>query len=164
MMNLKFSTIFLAFLVVSFQMTAGMAAGPKGDPYTGIVLPIFQGAYDIESRANRLQGTQTLKYKIQTRYPAGEVLEFYDAALNAGGWKPSFEICQRHWADPNDGDIKTDLPVKQLFTSWQHPQYKLQISLLLEYHGPGASGRDEVLVRCRLQPQPDDTRQEKEIQ
>jgi len=157
-MNKKFRTIYLAVLAVSFQMATGMAAGPQEDPYPAIVLPVFQGAYEIENSANRVKGTKTLSYKIQTRYPAGEVLEFYDAALNARGWKPSFEICQRHWANPNGGNIKTRLPVKQLFTSWQHPQSKLQISLLLEYNGPGASGRDEILVRCRLQPQLDNTR------
>lgn len=157
-MNMKFLTSLLAVLAVSFQMVTSMAAGPQGDPCPAIVLPVFQGAYEIENSADRVKGTKTLSYKILTRYPAGEVLEFYDAALNARGWKPSFEICQRHWASPNGGNIKTRLPVKQLFTSWQHPQYKLQISLLLEYNGPGASGRDEVLVRCRLQPQPDNTR------
>ena len=163
-MNIKFRTSFLAVLAVSFQMAAGVAAEPGGDPYPVIVLPVFQGAYDIENSANRAKGTKTLSYKIQTRYPAGEVIEFYDAVLNAGGWKPSFEICQRHWAGPNDGSIETGLPAKQLFTSWQHPQYTLQISLLLEYNGPGASGRDEVLVRCRLQPLLGNTRRDKETQ
>ena len=152
-MNIKFRTSFLAALAVCIQMTAGVAAEPAGDPYPAIVLPVFQGAYDLRNSANHEKDTKTLRYKIQTRYPAGEVIEFYDAALNAGGWKPSFEICQRHWAGPDDGSIETGQPAKQLFTSWQHPQYKLQISLLLEYKGPGASGRDEVLVRCRLQPQ-----------
>ena len=161
---MKFCLSFLAVLALSFQMPAGVTAERKGDPYPGIVLPVYQGAYDIKKSANRVGGTKTLWYKIQTRYPAGEVLEFYDAALNAGGWKPSFEICQRHWASPDDGSTETGLPAKQLFTSWQHPQYRLQISLLLKYHGPGASGRDEVLVRCRLQPQPENTRQDKETQ
>ena len=161
-MNIKFRTSFLAALAVCFQMTAGVAAEPGGDLYPAIVLPVFQGAYDLRNSVNHEKGTKTLRYKIQTRYPAGEVIEFYDAALNAGGWKPSFEICQRHWAGPDDGSIETGRPAKQLFTSWQHPQYKLQISLLLEYNGPGASGRDEVLVRCRLQPQLDNTRQDKE--
>jgi hypothetical protein len=163
-MIMKFCICFVAVLALSFQMAAVVAAERKGDPYPAIVLPVYQGAYDIKNSADRVGGTKTLGYKIQTRYPAGEVLEFYDAALNARGWKPSFEICQRHWASPDDGGPETGLPAKQLFTSWQHPQYQLQISLLLEYNGPGASGRDEVLVRCRLQPQPENTCRDKKTQ
>ena len=83
-------------VAVCFHLTTGMAAGPQENPYSEIVLPVYQGAYDIKNTANRKEGTKTLTYKIQNRYPAAEVVEFYDAALNAGGWKPSFEICQRH--------------------------------------------------------------------
>ena len=163
-MKLNFRKYFLAALAVSFQITLSMAAEPGDDPYPGIVLPVFQGAYDIKITANRATGIKSVDYKIQTRYPAGEVLEFYDAALNARGWQPSFEICQRHWGNPDDGNTGTELQAKQLFTSWHHPQYQLQISLLLEYNGPGASDRDEVLVRSHLQPQLDNTRQDREVQ
>ena len=163
-MNIKVRTIIFAVLAACIPLTVSMAESQEADPYPRIILPVYQGAYDIETSVNRLKGTKALNYKIQTSYPAAEVLEYYDAALNRSGWKPSFEICQRHWADLDDGSIETGRPAKQLFTSWQHPQYKLQISLLLEYNGPGASGRDEVLVRCRLQPLLDNTRRDKETQ
>ena len=160
-MSNKSRIIFIFFLAAWIQLTVGTAAGSGVDPYPTLVLPLYSGAYDIENRANRLNGTRALTYKIQTNYPAAEVLEFYDAALNGSGWKPSFEICQRHWASLDDGSIKRGQQARQLFTSWQHPQYKLQISLLLEYQGPGTSGLEEVLVQCHLQPQLDNTRHEK---
>lgn len=160
-MGNKFRITFIAFLVAWLQLTVSAAAGPEADPYPALVFPVYPGAYDIENRANRLKGTRALTYKIQTNYPAAEVLEFYDIALNGSGWEPSFETCQRHWASPDDGSIKRGQPARQLFTSWQHPQYKLKISLLLEYQGPATSGLDEVRVQCRLQPQLDTTRHEK---
>jgi hypothetical protein len=139
-------------IAVSFHLTTGMAAGPQEDLYPEIDLPVYQDAYDIKNTANRKEGTKTLTYKIQTRYPAGEVLEFYDAALNAAGWKPSFEICQRHWAGPDEGAGEKGLQARQLFTSWLHPRYNLQLSLIMTYQQPGKTGQDEVIVQCRLYP------------
>ena len=151
-MNMKFCTGFLAVLALSIQLTAAKAAGPQEDPYPEIVLPVYQDAYDIKKTASRMEGSKTLTYKIQTRYPAAEVVEFYDAALNPRGWKPTFEICQRHWDCP-DGEIsKKGMQTRQFFTSWHHPRYKMQLSLLMKYHGPGKAGRDEVIVQCRLYP------------
>jgi hypothetical protein len=160
-MNIKPRIIMLAVLAVCFHLPVSMAAGSQLDPYPGLVLPVYQGAYDIEISASRLKGTKSLTYKVQTDYPATEVLEYYDTALNGSGWKPSFEICQRHWASPDDGSIERELQAKQLFTSWAHSQYKLQISLLLEYQHSNTQNRDFVMVRCRLQPQLDNSRLDK---
>ncbi len=160
-MNIKSRIIILAALVVCLQMTVSMAAGSQPDPYPTLVLPVYQGAYDIETSADRQKGTKSLTYRVQTDYPAAEVLEYYDTALNGSGWKPSFEICQRHWASLDDGSIEKGLQAKQLFTSWVHPQYKLQISLLLEYQHSNIKNRDIVMVRCRLLPQLDNRRLDK---
>jgi len=160
-MNIKPRIIMLAVLAVCFQMTVSMAAGSQLDPYPTLVLPVYQGAYDIETSVNRLKGTKSLAYKVQTDYPAAEVLEYYDTALNGSGWQPSFEICQRHWASLDDGSIERGLQAKQLFTSWAHSQYKLQISLLLEYQHSNTKNRDIVIVQCRLQPQLDNSRLDK---
>jgi hypothetical protein len=160
-MSTKFRIFFIFLLAAWMQLTVSAAAGPEVDPYPALVLPVYPDAYDIENMANRSKGTRAVIYKIQTNFPAAEVLEFYDSTLNGSGWEPSFETCQRHWASLDDGSIKKGQPPRQMFTSWQHPQYKLQMSLLLEYHGPATSGLDEVHVQCRLKPQLDTTRREK---
>ena len=136
-------------------LTVNVANSSETDPFPTIVLPVYQGGYDIGNTFNLRKGTKALVYKVQTNYPAAEVLEFYDAVLNGRGWKPSFEICQRHWATLDDGSLKRDPKARQLFTSWAHPQFRLQISLLLEYQPPGSKSRDEVSVQCRLQPRLD---------
>jgi len=162
-MNIKFRAIAYAVMAAGFLLTTNSACSSNADPFPGLVLPIYQGAYEIENGFSRLKGTKSIIYKVQTHFPAAEVLEFYDAALNGSGWKPSFETCQRHWAIQDDGGIKREFQARQLFTSWEHPQYRLQISLLLEYQPPGAKSPEEVVVQCRLQPQPDDSRHERFI-
>lgn len=148
----------MAVLAASLHLTVNSAGGTQADPFPTIVLPVYQGGYDIENSFNRVKGTKGLVYRVQTNYPAAEVLEFYDAVLNGRGWKPSFEICQRHWASLGDGSLKKGFKARQLFTSWAHPQFRLQISLLLVYQPPNPTGRDEVVVQCRLQPQLDNSR------
>ncbi len=130
-----------------------MAGNSDTDPYPTVVLPVYSGGYDIEFSFNRFKRAKELRYRVQTDYPAAEVIEFYDAALNGRGWKPSFETCQRHWASLDDDSLEPNLRTRRLFTSWVHPQYRLQLSLLLEYQPPGPTGQDEVVVQCRLQPQ-----------
>jgi len=157
-MKIKSSPIIYAALAVCFHLTVSMAASSESDPFPAIVLPVYHGGYDIEYSFDRLKGTKTLVYLIQTNYPAAEVLEFYDAALNGSGWKPSFEICQRHWDSLADGSKKKELQARQLFTSWEHPQYRLRISLRLKYRPARTNDRDEVTVQCRLQPQLDNSK------
>jgi len=162
-MNIKSRTIFYVILAACFHLAVCIADSSEADPFPRIVLPVYQGAYDIENSFSRLKGTKSLVYMVQTNYPAAEVVEFYDAALNGSGWKPSFEICQRHWASLDDGSIKRKFQAKQLFTSWEHPPLRLQISLLLEYKPSSTNGRDEIIVQCRLQPQLDNSRHDKFI-
>ena len=160
-MNIKSRTIFYAILAACFHLTVYNADSSEKDPFPGIVLPVYQGGYNIENSFRRLKGTKSLLYMVQANYPAAEVVEFYDAALNGSGWRPSFEICQRHWASLDDGSIKRKFQARQLFTSWEHPQLRLQISLLLEYKPTNAKGRDEIIVQCHLQPQLDNSKHDK---
>jgi DNA ligase-1 len=80
------------------------------------------------------------------------VLEFYDSYFNAKGWRSSFEICQRHWDRLPDGTKAGGPTGKQLFTSWEHPEFNLKAVLRLEYLMVNEKWRDELTVRCRLQP------------
>ena len=156
--NQKFRSFLLTCLALGFVLTAGITAASKTDPFPTIVLPVYTGGYDVETSFNRLKGIKWIGYRVQTQYPAAEVIEYYDIVLNGRGWKPSFEICQRHWASPDDGSIKKEFRARQLFTSWDHPRHKLRISLLLEYKPPGGNRRDEVAIECRLQPLLDNSR------
>jgi hypothetical protein len=159
--TIKSRALFFIILAICFHLTAKVANSSEADPFPTIVLPIHQGGYDIKNSFNRSKGTKALVYRVQTNYPAAEVLEFYDAVFNGRGWKPSFEICQRHWAGLDDGSIKREYQARQLYTSWEHPQFKLQILLWLEFQTPGTDSRDEVSVQCRLQPLLDNSKQDR---
>ena len=80
--------VLAAFLL----LTVNLVDSSPTDPFSSIALPVYQGGYDIKNSFSRMKGTKTLVYKVQTPYPAAEVLEFYDAVFNGRGWKPSFEI------------------------------------------------------------------------
>jgi hypothetical protein len=150
-------------LAACIQLTISIANSSEADPFPTIALPVYHGGHGIGYSYNRSQGIKTLVYRVHTRFPAAEMVQFYDAALNGKGWKPSFETCQRHWASPEDGSMKTKFQARHLFTSWTHPGYKLQISLRLAFQPAGPQSRDEVLVQCRLQPQLDKSKHEKFI-
>lgn len=157
-MSIHSRKILIAVLSACFHLTTNIVHGSETDPFPTIALPVYQGGYDIENSFNRMKGTKALVYKVQTHYPAAEVLEFYDAALNGRGWKPSFEICQRRWSSLDESSLYRESEARQLFTSWEHPQFRLKISLVLEYQPSNTTGRDEVVVRCRLQPRLDNSR------
>ena len=159
-MDIPTRAVLGAVLVACIQLTMGTGSSSETDPFPTVDLPVYQGGYGIEYSYNRSQGIKTLVYRVDTRYPAAGVVQFYDATLNGKGWKPSFEICQRHWADPEDGSMKTEFQTRQLFTSWAHPGYKLQMSLRLTFQPAEPQNREEVLVQCRLQPQLDNSKHE----
>jgi len=163
-MKLKSSLTLSAVLAACLCLAANSTGGTQTDPFPAIRLPVYQSGYDIKHSYNRLRGIKTLVYKVQTRYPAAEVLEYYDAVLNGRGWRPSFEICQRHWDRPGGDNIKQEFQARQLFTSWQHPRYRLLLSLRLQYKPIRTGGRDAVTVQCRLQPRLDNTRHDAFIQ
>ena len=96
--------------------------------------------------------TKSVSYLVQAKFPAAEVIEFYDAYFNAKGLRPSFEICQRHWDRLPDETTAGGATGKQLFTSWEHPVLHLKAVLRLEYEMVNEKWGDDLIVRCQLQP------------
>ena len=144
----------LAFAIFNLSLSFGLAA----DLFPSFEIPIFNNGYDITKDIDHGGETQSTSYRVQAKFPAAEVLELYDTYFNAEGWRPSFEICQRHWerlpdTTKTDGDTGT-----QLFTSWEHPGFNLRAVLRLEYREGNEKFRNELAVRCQLQPKSDRSR------
>jgi DNA ligase-1 len=144
----------LLCLVVGVNLTLSLSHGFAADLFSSIEIPVFDNGYQIENEVDRSAGTKSISYRVQTKFPAAEVLEFYDSYFNARGWRPSFEICQRHWDRLPDGTKSGGPSGKQLFTSWEHPEFNLKAVLRLEYLTVNEKWRDELAVKCRLQPKP----------
>jgi len=153
-MGIRSKFIRFLCLIACVNLTLSLSYGSAADLYPSIEIPVFHNGYDIKKEVDPSAGTKSISYRVQTKFPAAEVLEFYDSYFNAKGWRSSFEICQRHWDRLPDG-IKTDGPSgKQLFTSWEHPEFSLKAVLRLEYERVNEKWRNELAVRCQLLPTP----------
>jgi DNA ligase-1 len=153
-MGLRSKFIRFLCLVACINLTLSLSYGSAADLFSFIEIPVFDNGYQIENEVDRSAGTKSINYRVQTKFPAAEVLEFYDSYFNARGWRPSFEICQRHWDRLTDGTKAGGPSGKQLFTSWEHPEFNLKAVLRLEYLKVNEKWRDELAVRCLLQTKP----------
>ena len=154
MYHMRIRSKFIRFscLVACVSLTISLNYGLAADLFPPIEIPVFYDGYHIEKKIDRSRGTKSISYRIQTKFPASEVLEFYDSYFNARGWRSSFEICQRHWDSLPDGTKAGGPFGKQLFTSWEHPEFNLKAVLRLKYEIVNGKWQDELTVRCRLQP------------
>ncbi len=153
-MRIRSQFIRLLYLVACVNLTFSLSYGFAADLFPSIEIPVFHSGYGIKKEVDRSGGTKSISYRVQTKFPAVEVLEFYDSYFNAGGWRSSFEICQRHWDRLPDGTKAGGPSGKQLFTSWEHPEFNLKAVLRLEYEMLNEKLRNGLAVRCQLLPTP----------
>ncbi|MGD9363352.1 MAG: hypothetical protein PVH85_31105 [Desulfobacterales bacterium] len=138
----------LAFAIFNLSVSFGL----EMDRFPSIEIPIFKNGYDIAKNIDHGRQTHSIRYRVKTKFPAAEVLEFYDTYFNAEGWRPSFEICQRHWERLPAGTNRDRDARTLLFTSWEHPEFNLRAVLRLEYKVRNEQIRDNLAVRCQLKP------------
>lgn len=151
-MKIKSKFIYLLSLIICIHLSYSISGSSALDPHPTIEIPIFHGGYNIEKIFDASKATKSVTYKIQTKNPPTEVLEFYDAHFNGSGWRSSFEICQRNWEDLSDR-TKTAAPIaRQLFASWEHAELNLKAVLWLQYEMVDNERQNEVAIKCQLQP------------
>jgi hypothetical protein len=148
----------LFFLLALAIFNSAQLFGSETDLFPFIDIPIFSNGYEIEKENDHRSKIKSVSYLVQVKFPAAEVIEFYDAYFNAKGWRPSFEICQRHWDRSADGTKTKNLAGTHLFTSWEHPEFKLSAVLRLEYSLGDGSLVDVLVVRCELSRKSDPIR------
>lgn len=149
---MKSKFLYLLSLIACFHFSYSLSSSSASDPHPTIEIPIFAGGYNIEKIFDAAKSTKSVTYKIQTKNPPTEVLEFYDAYFNGSGWRSSFEICQRNWEDPGGGEKTVEPLVRQLYASWAHPEEDLKAVLWLTYKVASKTSQNEVVVQCRLHP------------
>ena len=152
LMRRRSKFISFLFLVACLKLTLYLPNGLAADLLPSIEIPVFLNGDHIKKEIDRSSATKSISYRVQAKFSAEEVLEFYDSYFNANGWRPSFEICQRHWDRLPDETNAGGPSGKQLFTSWEHPVLYLKAVLRLEYEMVNEKWRDELVVRCQLQP------------
>lgn len=143
------------FLLAGICLTSTLSNSAEGDRNPFIEIPVFRGGYDIIRELDPSGGTTSITYRVQIKYPAAEIIEFYDSYLNGRGWISSFEICQRHWAESEGDPEYSGLEQKRMFVSWQHPELNLKLVLWLKHGLAATQTRDELIVEGHLQPMAD---------
>jgi hypothetical protein len=149
-MKIKFKRTRLFCLLALAIFHSAQLSGSETDLFSFIDIPIYSNGYDIAKETDHRSKTKSVSYLVQAKFPAAEVIEFYDAYFNAKGWLPSFEICQRHWDHAAVGSKINSLAGTHLFTSWEHPEFKLNAVLRLKYSLEDGSPVDVLAVRCEL--------------
>jgi len=151
-MRIRSKFIGFICLVASVNLTLSLSYVFAAYLFPSIEIPVFHNGYQIKKEIDPSRGTKSISYRVQTKFPAAEVLEFYDSYFNAKGWHSSFEICQRHWDSLPDGTKAGGPSGKQLFTSWEHPEFNLKAVLRLEYEKVNEKWWNDLAVRCQFQP------------
>ncbi len=139
------------FLLAGICLTSTLSSSSEGGGNPSFEIPVFRGGYDLIRESDPSRETKFITYRVQTKYPAAEIIEFYDSYLNGRGWISSFEICQRHWAESDSGPENSGLRDKLMFVSWQHPDLDLKLVIWLKYGLASTLRSDEVIVEGRLQ-------------
>ena len=147
--------ILLLYLFAGICLTSSISNSSEGDPDSLIDIPVFQGGYNIKREVTPSRGIKSIPYRVRAKYPAAEIIEFYDSFFNGRGWISSFEICQRHWAESGNDSKYSALQEKQMFVSWQHPDLNLKLVLWLKHGSANVQRQDEVIVEGRLQSMAD---------
>jgi hypothetical protein len=151
-MRFRFKLARPLYLAVIVNFVLAISNGSAADLWSSIEIPIFHDGYQLKKEIDPSGETKSISYRVQTKFSAVEVLEFYDSYFNANGWQPSFETCQRHWDRLPDETVSGGPSIKQLFTSWEQPELHLKAVLQLEYEMINEKWGDELVVRCQLQP------------
>jgi hypothetical protein len=151
-MGITFKFISFLCLFSCVNLTLSLSYGWESDFFPSIEIPVFHNGYHVKKEVDRSRKTKSISYRVQKKFPAPEVLEFYDAYFNTNGWRASFEICQRHWDILPDETKSGGHTGKQLFASWEHPEFDLIAILRFEYTMVNENSRDELAVKCQLQP------------
>ena len=63
------------FLLALMSFSLSLTHGADEDPYPSIMIPIYPTGHNIITRVNRFNGTKSVTYDVQSKYPANEVLE-----------------------------------------------------------------------------------------
>jgi hypothetical protein len=125
-------------------------------------IPVISNGYNIKTAINKPKGTKSTNYLVKIKYPALEVLEFYDARFRQMGFVSSFNgrFGERKWECFIDGTKKGNPRVRQLLALWINHKLHAEAVLVLTYEKTGKKWEDELRVLCQVQPTIDTKRLE----
>ena len=155
----------IAVILFLISIIAVICNGVKAenDAYQMFEIPVMPNGYNIKTLTSKAKGTKSTNYLVKIKYPASEVLEFYDIRFKEMGYVPFLNggFGRREWECFNDGTKKGNPMVKQLLALWINPELYVEAVLALIYQKAGKKWGDELRVLCQIQPTIDTGRLEK---
>ena len=121
-------------------------------PFPSFNMPVMNGSYNYTKASDKSRGLNSIKYLLQTEYPANEVLEFYDSKLTKIGFVSSNHKYKRKWECFIDGTIDGNPKVRQLLALWVNPKLDVEAFLALRYIKVKKTWTDELHISFQIQP------------
>ncbi len=151
---MKMKRLAVMFFIISIASGVYGRAKAEDDPYPMFEIPVMSNAYNIKKFINKPKGTKSINYLVRIKYPALEVLQFYDARFRQMGFVPSFDgrFGKRKWECFIDGTKNGNPEVRQLLALWINPKLHAEAVLVLIYEKTDKKWGDELRVLCQIQP------------
>lgn len=123
------------------------------DPYPEIELPIYQGASEVSiNYDNKIYG-KSLRYFLNEKFPAPDVIKFYELYLSRKGFKKfaNYPYTDSGWVKFNNNtlnwDISANSPPARYFTAWIDKDYHLIFKLTFMFENS-----EKLSVTCFIHP------------
>jgi len=123
------------------------------DPFPQINLPVFSDAFQIYHVINRPVGAKSVQYKIKIRWPAKQLIDFYNSEFYKMGLSKYSKdnYGGGEWGHFIDGTQKGNPEINQYLETWVDKNHSIRILLSLRYNrtknGPWPK---EVSVACQV--------------
>ncbi len=127
------------------------------DPYSFFEIPIYPDAYDIKKYVNNPIGSKSVFYKVNTKFPASEIISFYNKQFRKMELIPYFEDGYgiRKWENfnPKTGKWeKTSSVPARFIATWTDKKKTLRVVLLLryKYNAKDKEWDKKLFVNCTI--------------
>jgi hypothetical protein len=125
------------------------------DPYSNIELPIYPKGYNVQKYVNKPLGTKSVNYSIKVKYPAIQVLKYYQDNFREMGWSLSNRDRNDNmeWESFIDSTTNGSPQIRQLILTWRDSRNKNELFLALRYKKyMQEDWNDELNVLCQIHP------------
>ena len=150
----KTKELAVILFVILFYLGIGNKAVAEEDPYPMFEIPVIADAYNIKTFVDNPKGTKSTNYFVKIKYPAQEVLEFYNMQFKELGFIQASNgiFGKREWDCFIDGTENKDLEIRQLLASWISPKLNAEATLALIYEKKDSAWGDELRILCQMHP------------
>lgn len=123
------------------------------DPFPQINLPVFTDAFQVHHVINRPEGAKSVQYKVKIKWPAQELINFYNSEFDKMGLSKYSKdnYGGGGWEHFIDGTQKGSLGSNRYFETWVDKNHSIRILIVFDYRGTkSVSEVAEVSVLCQI--------------